>query len=76
MNAAAAKVLHFDAFKEQVLRHGDPDLEPLSVDYTHFELMRLGDVHTVKRKKKFRSVCQKGIILSDYSLVPFGWVGK
>jgi hypothetical protein len=48
---------------------------PMELDNTKFRLTRAGDIHTIDSKKKFDIVLNKGILLADGSLVPFGYSG-
>lgn len=76
MNSGAAKVIHWDSFREQVLRYGDPSMTPLQVEFPRFELSRYGQVHTIKSSKIYRAICEKGLVDDQYRVVPFGYCGK
>jgi hypothetical protein len=76
MNTGAARVIHWDSFKEQVLRYGDPDALPLMVEFVRFELNKFGEIHTVHTSKRYRAICEKGLIDECYRVVPFGYRGN
>lgn len=73
MNTGASRVIHWDSFKDQVLRYGDPDVTPLKVEFTRFELSKFGTIHTVRTMKRYRAICEKGLIDDVYRVVPFGY---
>lgn len=76
MNSGTARIIHWSSFREQVLRYGDPKIAPLHVDFSRFELSRYGNIHTVRTRKTYRAICEKGLVDDQYRIVPFGYRGE
>lgn len=72
LNHLAAKRIHFNAMKDQVLNYGRA--KPISVDTCNFVLSKTGTIHTVHSQKDYLASNQKAIINpSDFSMYPFGY---
>ncbi|KAH7717159.1 hypothetical protein AAVH_15416 [Aphelenchoides avenae] len=72
LNYQAAKLIHFDAMKDQVLNYGRA--APISVDTCNFVLSKTGTIHTVHSQKDYLASNQKAIIDPvDFSMRPFGY---
>jgi hypothetical protein len=72
LNYQAAKLIHFEAMKDQVLNYGRA--EPISVDTCNFVLSKTGSIHTVHSQKDYLARNGKAIINPvDFSMCPFGF---
>lgn len=72
LDDTAAKEIHFEALKEQVLNY--PDARTIFINTSRFELSKRGDIHTVLGMKRYRPVNQKSIICpEDLTCVPLGY---
>jgi len=71
----AGKMNH-TAMRQRVFNfmEGKIDDEELILDYPNkFKIERRGEVFTVPQKKKFQCVINKGVLLANGEIVPFGW---
>jgi hypothetical protein len=62
--------------REFVMDYGneDTELEPITLNYNMIRPnAHKGNIQTVNTNKIYRSLITKGIILEDFSVVPFGW---
>jgi hypothetical protein len=72
LNHQAAKLIHFDAMKDQVLNYGRA--ERISVDTCNFVLSKNGTILTVYGQKDYLASNQKAIINPhNFSMCPFGY---
>ena len=83
LTADACRLLHFETFKDAVLRYGraededenDQDYEEIVIDYPN-QLrpdIRYGTVHSVSISKRYRPIVTKGVVTRNYIVRDFGF---
>uniref|UniRef100_A0A914NTF7 DNA-directed DNA polymerase n=1 Tax=Meloidogyne incognita TaxID=6306 RepID=A0A914NTF7_MELIC len=84
LTADVCKLLHFDSFKESVLRYANReddneeddglDKGTIMIENPNFirRNVKEGTVYSTKMKKIFRPIIQKGIVSNDLKIVHFG----
>lgn len=70
LTAEVAEQLHFDIFKQMVL---ECDEKQLTLPVTRIVPHRSGHVYTVHMTKIYRTIYQKGIVMNNLEVVPFGF---
>lgn len=71
LDDAAAKLLHFETMKQQVLSCSAA--QPIYLSTRQFQLSKHGTIDTVYGQKKYIPRNQKSIVLADGTAVPFGY---
>lgn len=71
LTSGNAKTIHFETFKDQVMRFGEA--EPLQIAVTQFVISKYGTVVTKHGHKRYAAVCRKGVLDYDYNMWPFGY---
>lgn len=69
--------LTFDRFKEMVTNYGQ-DLDPEATTETftlkkNFRIDKRGLIETVHMDKRIRPIINKGVVVANHKIVPFGW---
>ena len=69
------RVLEYDTLDEDDIDDDNSTHIPIVLNYNFIRPnARTGQIHTINSNKKYKALITKGIVLADYSVVPFGYV--
>ena len=76
LDQATCQKIHFDMFVNDIIKEIGNKPEPIELAYNRFSIDRNSRVVTSRQTKTYRGYFEKGIILPNMLIVPFGYRGK
>jgi hypothetical protein len=69
------RVLEYDTLNDNDIDDDNSTHIPIVLNYNFIRPnTRTGQIHTINSNKKYKALITKGIVLADYTVVPFGYV--